>query len=795
MKASRALVGLYALVLGLVLWSDWAGGPEQGEDYRTAAFGVLLLTLPAMARRGVPRRLLPNLVLMGALVCYWAIRVPFAVDRWQAGVSLCPWALALGLQTLLLSCLRSAAEWRRFTSATMAVGLLCGVAAAIHGIGTRAEPLGFVGMSGMFLSSGLVQERGRSQIWWFASVLYLAFLTQGFSVAALLGIGCGTLMACWLTFSNPRAPRRRKIPRIVRLGALVLCCVGFWNIATHPNWRADAARNLSTILNESEARTRLRKDILRGTVELASKHAWGEGGGSFALDYQQVHRPDVSPEVRPETARNDYAQLVVEGGFPALGLWLLILGLTLFQAQDRALALTEEDEPQPLGASRTTLLACAGFGLLCSALAYPSALCWWACVLGLTATAGSPVLPDRNDRGSSLGLLLAACLALGLLFCGWMQTRQWLARQHLVRAQLARDRLSLEAARADVDRAIRWLPGWWEPHLLKAEIATLQFMEQPDNARVRALALDEYQRALGCSPLRMETLQALSDCLASLGRTQEAAETCVSGVKLVPSHPGLRQRLLNLYTQQGKLEAALATATDLLSAKLLDAHRAGSVLLAFTLANPQRASAVLGALKLPEETLTGLLRETEQQARAFKETGVMAPLYRVLADSTSDNWKVRVHIAQLLIRDGQRAEALNELTLLQEKTPPSEAALSDALIIWAELNAEQGNGGQVIIALSDFLEKQPQLVAVRAKLIELLYEAERFGEAQSALEVGLDLTPRNPDLVLLQARLMLQRKDGEGALEAAQRVLESQPDNEVARELARKARTLVNSTL
>ena len=90
---------------------------------------------------------------------------------------------------------------------------------------------------------------------------------------------------------------------------------------------------------------------------------------------------------------------------------------------------------------------------------------------------------------------------------------------------------------------------------------------------------------------------------------------------------------------------------------------------------------------------------------------------------------------------------------------------------------QQGRTKEAIDELTHALQLDPRHTAARQTLVGLLLEANRYSDAEHALQQGLVIAPEQPDLVMILARLQVERGDIHGGLASLERTLPYASEN------------------
>lgn len=90
---------------------------------------------------------------------------------------------------------------------------------------------------------------------------------------------------------------------------------------------------------------------------------------------------------------------------------------------------------------------------------------------------------------------------------------------------------------------------------------------------------------------------------------------------------------------------------------------------------------------------------------------------------------------------------------------------------------QQGREKEAAEELTHALQLDPRHTAARQTLVGLLLEANRYGDAERKLQEGLAIAPDQPELVMILARLQVERGDIRGGLASLERALPYASEN------------------
>jgi len=167
----------------------------------------------------------------------------------------------------------------------------------------------------------------------------------------------------------------------------------------------------------------------------------------------------------------------------------------------------------------------------------------------------------------------------------------------------------------------------------------------------------------------------------------------------------------------------------------------------------------------------------------FKEgnTQKARETYAKIAEMEPDNVKVRLKLAELLLKDGQAAEAVQEYQtigaelmrqgMLEEAIQVFERALGldagsvDLMRSLAEAYSELDQHYKAIAFLKNLVQKNPDSVELQQVLGECYAKAGEIGEAEKIFEEVVAKDPMASGGLVNMSRLLLQRGDAEAAFD------------------------------
>ncbi len=425
---------------------------------------------------------------------------------------------------------------------TSAIGLLQrGGVFEIAGYGVEREPVSTLGnlnvasewtaVAAAATAALLPRTRGRQR--WLALAaltaagVYLAVNpSRSGKVAAVAAVGLLALL-------GRRQPGRWRCTAAAALALAAGGAAGAMVGAANPALPAHTSAH-DPSLDRSAVTLQVRFEIADGVGELlAEAPLWGHGPGQFQVQYPRKRsQAEIEAssfgrrfptEVR--NAHNDWLELLVDGGAPALLLFALLLFRLQRGREDKELLL-------PLVALLLMMLVRA------PALNAPAAaLAFWL------AGARHPAAPQAKPRGPR-GLLDVA-LGVTLIALGLLPIAGNTAATDYLTARREGAAPPLTA----VDRAAWWMP--YEPrwHELRAREA-MNAGDLQQAAHCAALALAR-------RPFAPPLLLLLGEVLARGGRYGEAIQVARRGLALDPANPELRALVSVALAELGDVERAI----------------------------------------------------------------------------------------------------------------------------------------------------------------------------------------------------------------------------------------------
>lgn len=474
-------------------------------------------------------------------------RTPASFQLWEALASLAHW-LALGVA------LRLGARWRdeapvpfgALLLTTSLFGLLQRAGLAeLAGYGVEREPVSVFGngnvasewtaVCGMVVAVLCERCTGRTRLLLLGSLgAAAAYLVVNGSRSGLIALPIGLVLLVVL--------RRKQAPWAPLLTALAGALLGavLHGGLARPELHDPAAATAE--LQRGTNTLQVRFEIARGTTRLFGESPiFGHGPGQFAVHYprfrsqQEIelssHGRQFATEVR--TAHDDWLELLVEGGLPALALFAALLFVLQREQRDKANLL-------PLFVVLLLMLVRSPLG---NAPAIAAAL--WLC--------GEPreIAPVAAWRRP-----LAVVLGLGMLLLGFLPVAANCAITSFQRPVPEGQLRPIEAAA----RAVWWMP--YEPRWLQLLAQSELARGNLPKARLHAAA------AVALRPFDPQLYELLVEVLVR-GKAFDQARSLVRfALSIDPVHPELRMWNSWLLMQRGSVGEAIAAVAEQPHARL-----------------------------------------------------------------------------------------------------------------------------------------------------------------------------------------------------------------------------------
>ena len=347
--------------------------------------------------------------------------------------------------------------------------------------------------------------------------------------------------------------------------------------------------------------------------------------------------------------------------------------------------------------------------------------------------------------------------------------------------------------------------------------------------RLRALALECFERAVELDPRQPRWPYRQGITLAQLGRMPEAAQAFQRSIALEPSYPPSHARLGNLHLEQGELEAAeqaYRRATELDSS-----YPGGWVGLARVFLQRDQndeALAILERLRKedPEDRTfrqllgvaqhqAGLAPELpreevvadedipvwndpwELEARRFRQTptllvagqaleaGQGEEALRLIEEARAqgaDVGETALQAAGAYLSLGRLDDALREVTTLLEREPDN----TSALLVRAQVHDKQGDRKGAVAELERVVALQPTYAGAFVALGRMRFSlagaakpeeaAAEYEKAEQALRKGIDLGAQESEVYFVFGQVQVALRDWEEAATVFGDLVEDEPE-------------------
>lgn len=532
----RWLPALLLALLVLPLHPYWFDFEQVRRGLWLLLAGVALLVWPQPAR--LPR----GVAVAGAALLGW-LSLSFLLHgggRFAAGalagVEQLGWLLALFVALRLgaaaaLPSLLAQTAWLLLSASLFGLLQRAGVA-AFAGYGTAGEPVSLFGnlnvaaeFTAVAAVAAVLLLPSQRRLATAALLLAGAYLAVNGTRSVLVALPVAFAWLAWRAADRRRDAAFGGSALVAGFGAGLLLGV----LLPAPATTTPDPAAAPFVQQRYRASLPLRLEIARsGLRMLADAPVFGTGPGFFAVEYPR-YRSQREIEITSygrqfasmvDSAHDDWLQLAIEGGVPAL---LLLAALFVQLLRGGALA-------APLVALAVLMLARAPLG---NAPAAVVALLLAGRGVGLPARQRSAAAAGWRVVGLGLLLLGALPVAANCAFAGYLRTR----------VHGAADLAALQRAR----RLAPWTPAF-------AELQAREQLRQqpPDLGAAHAAAL----AALALRPHEPQFHLLRAEIAAASGDLATAREDALAVLRVDPGSPEARVLLSAVYLQQGNHDAA-----------------------------------------------------------------------------------------------------------------------------------------------------------------------------------------------------------------------------------------------
>ncbi len=300
---------------------------------------------------------------------------------------------------------------------------------------------------------------------------------------------------------------------------------------------------------------------------------------------------------------------------------------------------------------------------------------------------------------------------------------------HIAAANLALRKQDLAAVQNELQRAIMEDPKSSAAHLA---LATYLLQKEP------AQAAAEFKAAAELAPPRSESRLAYGQFLAQSGKLKEARDYLKEMTSRTPDY----------------LPAWSALAAIALSEKKYDES------LSFTDTVLARDAENLEARRLQAEVL-----------RAKGETAKAVAALEHLDKTYSSVPAIKYQLARAYLQNNNRPQAIGALEQAVSVNPD----FTDATLLLAQLNLQDGKPQAVIGPMTDLLKKQPNSIPAHLFLAEAYRASGRLDDAVTVIREELNLN--NPEPYVLLGTLLNQQKKTDEARTAFEKAADIAPNN------------------
>jgi tetratricopeptide (TPR) repeat protein len=291
-----------------------------------------------------------------------------------------------------------------------------------------------------------------------------------------------------------------------------------------------------------------------------------------------------------------------------------------------------------------------------------------------------------------------------------------------------------------------------------------------------AKAQEVLEKGVKASPKNISLRMDLALVLVKRNDLDKAEQQFKDVIAIEPKKLGHRVALATFYSTLNKLDEAEKTLRGAIQADEDDEQR--YLLLAEFLANNKKS---------PEQAEKELLRVIEAKPKVYQLRINLGKLYEAMnapekaqqtyrdviaaAKIRPEGLRARTQLAQSLIASRNTAEAEKLVAEVLKENPKD----IDALQLRGQMSLAKGDAKQSIADLRDVMKDRPDSV----EIVTLLAIAHlKNNEPQLARDVfnnAIERYPNNPNLRLALADFLVSTKDYDGALKAADAVLNADP--------------------
>lgn len=741
-------------------------------------------------RLQVPKRRSHSLAFGGSLLV-WLICASFSsYSKFGSQASLAGWVGGLAILAAIVLGVRRRAEWRLAAHALVlqaTILSLYGVyqwftelatdhaRAVIRATFSNSDCFSVIPLIGLFLSSGLLPgaPRATKLLLCIESIILCTALLGSGSRAGLLGGSVAVVVFLGIILSRRHWKSMSEALVALSPALAVVPLMLFSGLLLPSMGRLQGLMN-----GEDEQGILMREDVAVYGVITAFQHPLlGTGPGTFDLAYQQFRPSDaVPPYMYVNRAHDDFVEIAVEGGLPALVLWCLLLWFSVSRA---ARFSSKGALPSEAASAAAAVAGVAAYSCLNFAVPVPADLFFWFAVIGLALSI--PVSKEAaEERKVPVRALGALFVMAGLCACVFGE-RAARANALLDKVGDLQRNLRWEEALLTLQKAIPLEKTRAELISKKATLEQTLGLVQGDKTLQRLAGVD-FEAALALNPRDQGLIRAASGYLRQVGNYAQAENILSRGVEYAPYQDQILKELAAVQLIRNEPGAALDSMKNL--AQRDSANHADLVKL---LAGVERLEPGKGAEAIERwARLKVLDRSFALEAGREAAEALLAAKFPQPADSLLTSLeRIEPRDSGFLVDKAQAAQMLGKEdaslamleTLLARKEEEATQDYSRALVTWAAVKMKGKDGKRVSRRMAEYLVRNPQMSNVRLKLVEVYLHNQQDEQARTLLEESLQSDPDNS--LLLSHRANLYRKEGSAdlATQYFRRALQADPQN------------------
>ncbi len=708
--------------------AGWTADQPAELSLVGGAVAFLTAVLVGLEKRDWP--LTPALVALVALVGWVALGLGSTVDQQASRLFLASWTSGL-TAFFLLATLREPTDWN-----VGVLGLTLGLGAScLYGLATVGEErvvkanftnpdcYSVLPLTMVFLA--LSQWGRHRKLTGLANIALagLACVTLFFTGcrASLVGLVVGLVLLTWLEAKPPKGEFRLSwIAWSVPAFGIGLLLATFRFV--------EAFRKVFRLLEGGESiGLQARWEVLMAGPKLAwERPLLGFGPGTFPFAYQRVRSDALRQEGFMNVAHNDYLQILVDCGFPALLLFLVVvaaLWLSTFrlarQGSLRAITLL---------AGWTALLIYLVFNF---ALPVPAD---WVVFLGFGGLLYSVGLNGESRQVPAwvISLVLVGCGAY-LLAYGWSGLQ---VKRAVEQAETYSETLRWEQADAALEKALSYQPYRTDLLRRRAELATrLAAWDESDAPLEQSRAF--LLQAHGASPFDLDVLAALAQTEQRLGNLKAGESRWLQAIETAPYQWSLKRGLLVNLLLQDRLDDAVSLLSDVREPEFADEH--GHLLAVLEEAEPGQGLALASQLVSRRAySPKDVRRLLDSALAASKQDRPYRSFLELYLQTFPDDLCQRLEWA-LLLEPRQRLGELKRIVDAETSSREQRACQSQALLSWGRLAQTLGADLKPVIETLEWrLDDTPRDTALRILISELYEDLDEPASARAVLREGLN---------------------------------------------------------